>query len=159
MERCIWYIDDVLIDSSKTEAEQQTIVEKVLQLHSKHGNTVYDLKSEYYVMEVIFLGHSIKGQEVKMYATKVKTMCKWPISKKKMELQAFLKFANYCSRFIVNYSAKVPLLMNLTNHVPLMWRHIQQQAIDELQIQFLSASILTQFNRILETIMETDCNN
>ena len=36
---------------------------------------------------------------------------------------------------------------------------MQQQAFDELRAQFLSAPILTQFDRTLETIMETDASN
>ena len=36
---------------------------------------------------------------------------------------------------------------------------MQQQAFDELRAQFLSAPILTHFDRTLETIMETDASN
>ena len=36
---------------------------------------------------------------------------------------------------------------------------MQQQAYDELQARFLSAGILTQFDRTHETMMETDASN
>ena len=43
--------------------------------------------------------------------------------------------------------------------VPFSWRHQQQQAFDELRTRFLCATILTQLDRTLETIMETDVSN
>ena len=86
-------------------------------------------------------------------------MSKWPIPTKKKEVQVFLGFANYYRPFIVNYSAKACPLINLTKDVPFIWAHTQQQAFDELLARFLLAPILTQFNRTLETIMETDASN
>ena len=62
-------------------------------------------------------------------------------------------------RFIHNYSSKARPLIALTKDVPFTRGHRQQQAFDELRVQFLSAPILTQFDRTLKTIMETDASN
>ena len=86
-------------------------------------------------------------------------MSKWPIPTKKKEVQAFLGFPNYYRRFIVNYSAKARPLIDLTKDVPFSWGQQQQQAFNELRTRFLSAPILTQFDRNLKTIMETDASN
>ena len=43
--------------------------------------------------------------------------------------------------------------------IPFTWGHEQQQAFDDLRERFLSAQIITQFDRHLETIMETDASN
>ena len=86
-------------------------------------------------------------------------MSKWPIPTKKKEVQVFLGFANYYRRLIVNYSAKACPLIDLTQDVPFTCGRTQQQAFDKLRAQFLSAPILTQFDRTLETIMETDTSN
>ena len=159
MEGCIWYLDDIFIYGGDTEAEHQAIVEKVLQQCIEHGLTVNLLKSKFHVKESIFLVHLINGQEVMMDPSKLETMSKWPIPTKKKEVLAFLGFANYYRRFIVNYSAKARLLIDLTNDVPFTWGHTQQQAFDELRTRFLSAPILTQFDRTLKTIMKTDASN
>ena len=94
-----------------------------------------------------------------MNPSKLETMSKWPISTKKKEVQAFLGLANYYRRCIVNYSAKAHPIIDLTKHVPFTCGHTQPLAIDELQARFLSAPILTQFDRTFETIMETDTSN
>src|SRR5258706_4900792 len=158
-EGCIWYLDDILIYGGDTEAEHQAIVEKVLQQCIEHGLAVNLAKSEFHTQQTIFLGHVINGQEVQMDPAKLETMSKWPIPTKKKEVQAFLGFANYYRRFIINYSAKARPLIDLTRDVPFSWGHQQQQAFDELRARFLSAPILTQFDRNLETIMETDASN
>ena len=94
-----------------------------------------------------------------MDPSKLETMSKQPIPTKKKEVQAFLGFANYYRRFIDNYTAKAHPLIDLTKDVPFTCGHAQQQAFDELRARFFSAPILTQFDRTLETIMETDASN
>src|SRR5438445_12967509 len=94
-----------------------------------------------------------------MDPAKLETMSQWPIPTKKKEVQAFLGFANYYRRFILNYSAKAGRLIDLTKDVPFSWGHEQQQAFEELRERFLSAPILTQLDRTLETTMETDRSN
>ena len=86
-------------------------------------------------------------------------MSQWPILIQTKEVQVLLGFVNYYCRFIVNYSAKAGPLIHLTKDVPFTWGHTQQQSFDELQARFLSAPILTQFDRTLVTIMETNASN
>ena len=152
-------MDDILIYGGTTEAEHQAFVEKVLQQCVKHGLAVNLTKFEFHVRETMLLGHIVNGSSVQMDPAKLETMSKWPVPTKKTEVQVFLGFANYYRRFIENYSAKARLLIDLTKDVPFSWWHQQQQAFDELRTRFLSAPILTQFDRTLETIMETDASN
>ena len=159
MEGYIWYLDDILIYGGDTKAEHQDIVQKVLQQSVNHELAVNLLKSEFRVKDTIFLVHVIYGQEVQMDPSKLENMSKWPIPTKKKEVQAFLVFANYYRRFIHNYSSKARPLIALTKDVPFTRGHRQQQAFDELRVQFLSAPILTQFDRTLKTIVETDASN
>jgi len=86
-------------------------------------------------------------------------MAKWPVPTKKKEVQAFLGFANYYRQFIVNYSWKTRPLIELTKDVPFSWGSEQQAAFDELHQQFMSVPILAQFDRSLDTIIETDASN
>jgi len=159
MEGCIWYLDDFLIYGGDSEEEHQQLVEQVLQQCIKHSLAVNLTKSEFHVQETLFLGHMINGQQVQMDPTKLEAMSKWPTPTKKKEVQAFLGFANYYRRFITNYSGKARPLIDLTRNVPFSWAQAQQQSFDELKQLFLSAPILTQFDRCLETIVETDASN
>ena len=90
---------------------------------------------------------------------KHETMSKWPIHSKKNVVPAFLCFSTYYRQFIQNYSAKARHLIDLNKDAPLRCGHQQKQAFDELRTKLVSAPILTQFDRTLETIMETDASN
>ena len=94
-----------------------------------------------------------------MDPAKLVTMSKWPGPTKKKVVEAFLGFANYYRRVNENYSAKARPVIDVTKDVPFSRGHQQQQAYDELRPRFLSATILTQFDRTLETIMGTDASN
>ena len=94
-----------------------------------------------------------------MDPSKLETMSKRCIAPKKKEVQVFVGFANYYGRFIVNYIANASPPINITKDVSFTQGYTQWQAFDELQVQFLSASILTQFDRTFETTMETDASN
>jgi len=94
-----------------------------------------------------------------MDLAKLEVMAKWPVPTKKKEVRAFLGFANYYRRFIVNYSSKAKPLIELTKDIPFSWDCEQQAAFDELCQRFMSAPILTQFDRSLDTIIETDASN
>jgi len=156
---CIWYLDDILIFGGTIEAEHQALVKQVLQLCINHGLAVNLPKSEFHVQQTLFLGHIINGKQVQMDPSKLEAISKWPTPTKKKEVQAFLRFANYYRRFILNYSSKARSLTELTKDIPFSWGDAQQTAFDELRQCFLSAPILTQFDRTLETIVETDASN
>ena len=159
LEGVIWYLDDILIFGGETEADHQKLVEEVLSRCVDHGLAVNLLKSEFHVQETIFLGHIINGSEVRMDPDKLKTISEWPIPTKKKEVQSFLGFANYYRRFIENYSQKVKPLTELTKDIPFSWGALQQEAFDNLRSEFMSSPILKQFDRSLETILETDASN
>ena len=158
-EGCIWYMNEIHMNGGSTEAEHQAFVEKVLQQWVNHALAVNLTKSEFHVHESIILGHIGNGGQVQMDPAKLETMSKWPVPTKKKEVQAFLGFANDCHRFIENYTAMARLLIDLTNDVPFSWGHQQQYAFDELRTRFLSATILTQFDRTLGTSIETNASN
>ena len=104
IEGVLWYLDDILIYGGTTEREHQEIVEKVLQKCVENGLAVNLPKSEFHKHEVIFLGHIINGNEIRMDPAKLDTIAKWPTPTKKKELQAFLEFANHYQHFISTYS-------------------------------------------------------
>ena len=117
-ERCIKYLNNILINGGYTEAEHQARVEKVLQQCVEHGPAVNLQKREFHVKGTIFVGHVINNQEVKMDPSKLETMSKWSIPTTRKEVLAFLGFANYYHQFIVNYSSKARPLIDLTQDIP-----------------------------------------
>ena len=83
----------------------------------------------------------------------------WLVPTKKKQVQAFLGFANSYRRFILNYSAKLKPLTELTKDVSFSWGTQQQPAFDYLKTAFTTAPVLQPFNQTRETIIETDASN
>ena len=158
MQRSTWQPVNILTYGGNTEAELQAIIEKVTQQYVEHGLAGNLHKSEFHVHETIFSGHVINGQEVNIDPSKLKTMSKWPIPMKKKEVHQILVFTTYYRRFIVNYCAKVRPLIDLTQDVSFTCGDTQLQAYNQVRVQFPSASILTQLDRNLETIIDTDAS-
>ena len=157
-ECCVWYMDDILIYKKKKAAHQAN-VGKILQQCVNYGLAVNLTKSEFHVHETIFIGHIVNGSQVQMDPAKLESMFKLAVPTEKKEVQAFLSFASYYRRFIENYSAKVRPLEDHNKDIPFSCGHQQQHACDEQRTCFFSAPILTQFDRTLQTIMETDASN
>ena len=83
----------------------------------------------------------------------------WLVPTKKKQVQAFLGCVNYYRRFILNYSAKVKPLTELTKDVPFSWSTQQQQVFEDLKTAFTIAPVLQPFDRTRETIREIDASN
>ena len=114
-----------MINGGNTKAENQAIVENVLQQCLKHRLAVMLLKIKFYVKEAIFLSHIINSQEVKMDPSKLQSMFKWLMAIKKKELPAFCVLANYYSQFIACCRAKANRLIDVTNDVYFTCWYIQ----------------------------------
>ena len=95
MERCIWYLDNILIHNSNTEAEHHGIVRKVLQQYIEHGLVGNLLKSVFHVYKTIFLKYVCHNQKIKIQVLRLETMSIWPIPMRKIKVQSFSGFANY----------------------------------------------------------------
>ena len=119
----IWFLDNILIHSGNTEAEQQSIVETIQLQYVTHELAGNLLKSKCYINETIFVEDVINGQQVQIDSSKVKTLSKQHNCIKKKEVQALVPCAEYYYKFIVNYSAKAWLLIDLTKDFPFTWRH------------------------------------
>ena len=61
IERCIWYLDDILIYSSNTKAQHQHIFKKRLLQGVGHKLAIILLKNEFYVHKSIIVVYVING--------------------------------------------------------------------------------------------------
>src|SRR6201999_3545661 len=77
-----------------------------------------------------------------------------------LDVQSFLRFANFYRQFISHYSAIVKSLMNLTQkETEFTWSPQCQEAFTGLKKAFTSAPILAHFHPDCQIIVETDASN
>ena len=83
----------------------QTLREK--QLYAKLS------KCEFWINEVIFLGHVISGRGIEVDSRKIEALVKWKTPKNIAKVQSFLGLAGYYHRFIEGFSLIVSPLTKL----------------------------------------------
>ena len=164
------YLDDILI-YSRNEDKHIARTKKVLERLQEHQLALSPEKCEWHKSKVNFLGYVILEEGIEMDQEKIKTVLQWEEPTTVKEVQSFLGFANFDSRFIQSYSKMTkPLtdlkkksekfdLTNLKKSANFDWSAECQRAFDELKKHFTSAPILRHFDPDLPCIVECDASD
>ncbi|KAL4339694.1 hypothetical protein GQ457_08G026290 [Hibiscus cannabinus] len=138
------FIDDILVYSkSKVEHEEhlrivfQTLREK--QLYAKFS------KCEFWLNEIIFLGHIVSAEGFRVDPKKIEAIMGWKQPKNVSEVRSFLGLAGYYRRFVEGFSliAK-PLTKLRRKDAPFAWTETQQSIFDKLKAVLTEAPVLIQ---------------
>ncbi|KAK1603043.1 hypothetical protein QYE76_037675 [Lolium multiflorum] len=99
----IIYIDDILV-YSKTEEEHTEHLRLVLTKLREHRLYAKFSKCEFWLQELIFLGHVVSAKGVAVIPEKVQSVLDWKTPKSAKEIRSFLGLAGYYRRYIENFS-------------------------------------------------------
>ncbi|MBW0560730.1 hypothetical protein O181_100445 [Austropuccinia psidii MF-1] len=132
------YLDDIMVFSS-SEEEHFKHAASVLQI--LRDNTLFAKASKcvFHTSSVEYLGYVVSSDGPKMDSSKVQQTFNWPQPKNIKALQSFLGSANFYSPFIFN-----------------------EEALSQFKIlkeAFTTPPILSHFNPLLPTIVETDASD
>ena len=139
----IVFIDDILIYSKSHEEHEQhlRIILQILrekQLYAKLS------KCEFWLDQVIFLGHVISGDGIKVDPQKIEAILKWESPRNVTEVRSFLGLAGYYRRFVENFSRiAAPMTKLLQKGVPFIWTDQCQKSFEELKKRLTTAPVLT----------------
>ena len=154
----IVFIDDILVYSRSEEehAEHLRIVLQTLrdnQLYAKFS------KCEFWLEEVVFLGHVISAKGVYVDPKKIEAILSWNPPTSVHEVRSFLGLAGYYRRFVQNFSIIAsPLTKLLRKNVKFVWNEECQDSFDELKACLTSASVLTLPVTGLEYVVYNDAS-
>ncbi|KAK4383425.1 Retrovirus-related Pol polyprotein from transposon.6 [Sesamum angolense] len=138
----IVFIDDILVYSKNREEHEQHL-RIVLQILKENELYAKLSKCEFWVNQVVFLGHVIAGDGVTPDPSKVKAIMEWRVPKNATEVRSFLGLAGYYRRFVEGFSIIAgPLTKLLRKGVTFQWTEQCQQSFDELKKRFTSTPIL-----------------
>ena len=93
------FIDDILVYSRDRDEHEQHLrmvwqILKEKELYAKLS------KCEFWVNQVVFLGHVVSGDGVMHDPSKVKAITEWRVPKNATEVRNFLGLAGYYRRFV-----------------------------------------------------------
>jgi hypothetical protein len=115
------FIDDILI-YSQSEEEHVDHLKMVLQRLREHQLYAKLSKCEFWIDEVLFLGHIINKDGLAVDPKKVADILNWKAPTYAQEIKSFIAMAGYYQRFIEGFSkiAK-PMTALLANKVKFKW--------------------------------------
>ena len=96
------YVDDILVHS-KSEDEHAEHLRLVLSKLHEHRLYAKFSKCEFWLKELIYLGHVVSAKGVSVIPDKVQTILDWESPKSVKDVRSFLGMAGYYRRFIENF--------------------------------------------------------
>ena len=155
----IVYLDDILIYSRSLD-EHKRHVRLVLERLRANGLFAKPEKCAFHQTEIEYLGYLVSSDGVKMDPKKVSAIVDWPEPTNVTQLQAFLGFANFYRRFILNYSKiATPLTRLLKKDRKFDFDDDARQAFQRLKTMFTTAPVLAHFHPDRPSTIETDASD
>ncbi|XP_038887182.1 uncharacterized mitochondrial protein AtMg00860-like [Benincasa hispida] len=139
----IVFIDDILVYSIDRKAHEehlrivlQTLCDK--QLYAKFS------KCEFWLKQVVFLGHVVSADGVSVDPQKVEAVVNWERPASATEVHSFLGLAGYYRRFVEDFSRlALPLTALTRKNAKFEWLDKCKQSFQELKKRLVTAPILT----------------
>ncbi|CAI7767097.1 unnamed protein product [Closterium sp. NIES-53] len=153
------YLDDILI-YSKDMKQHVEHLRRVFEILRRERFYVKLSKIEFALKKVQFLGHMVSAQGVHVDQKKIEAVRTWKTPENVKELQQFLGFANYYSRFVPNYAEiAAPLTNLLKKNTPYQWEAKHQEAVEQLKTTLMSAPVLILPDPELDYVIEADASD
>jgi hypothetical protein len=140
------FIDDILIFSKNEEDHDEhlrVVLQKLRenQLYAKHS------KCEFWLKEVLFLGHIISEGGISVDPSKVKDVLSWKIPQNILDIRSFLGLAGYYRRFIKGFSKiSMPMTELLAKGNTFEWTPRRETSFQELKKSLTTTLVLTMPN-------------
>lgn len=137
------FIDDILV-YSKTEAEHDQHLRIVLQILREKQLYRKLSKYEFWLSEVVFLGHVVSADGIRVDPKKIKAIVQWKAPKNLSEVRSFLGLAGYYRRFVNGFSKiALPMTKLLQKNVHFIWDDQCQKIFETLKRMLTEAPVLT----------------
>ena len=155
----IAYLDDILI-FRKTQEEHLKHVKQTLDVLKREKLYVKLSKCEFGKTSLNYLGHIVRGGELKIDPCKVAAIVNWPKPRSTIEVRSFLGETQYWRKFISNFSSIVAPLHALTGlNKVFQWEGKHQKAFDTLKEKISTTPVLALSDLQRPFEIETDASD
>ncbi|GMI64252.1 hypothetical protein HRI_000094500 [Hibiscus trionum] len=138
------FIDDILVYSRSEEEHDEHLR---LFLQRLMSNQLYAKlsKCEFWIQEVVFLGHVVSAEGICVDPTKIEAIVDWKQPKSVTEIRSFLGLKSYYRRFVDGFSrVATPLTKLLQKGVKFEWSDARQKSFEKLKEALTNAPVLVQ---------------
>ncbi|GJS71485.1 pol protein [Tanacetum coccineum] len=139
----IVFIDDILV-YLKTREEHEDHLRIVLEILRQKKLYAKFSKCEFWLGQVVFLGHIVSADGITMDPTKVEAITKWLRPMKVTEVRSFLGLAGYYQRFMKGFSLlALPLTKLMQKGEKFVWNEEREKSFEELKRRLVSSPVVT----------------
>eukprot|EP00253_Pinus_taeda_P036058 PITA_36058 len=149
------FFDDILI-YSKTWKEHLQHMEKVLHILEEQRLYPKMSKCEFGLTEMLYLGHVIGEDGVRVHQEKIKVILDWATPRNMTELQGFLGICTYYRRFMRGFSQRAAPLTDLTKKGAFVCMNVAQEAFERLKRVMSSCPVLALLDFSQLFVLECD---
>jgi hypothetical protein len=149
------FFDDILMYRKSWEEHVQH-VEMVLKLLKEKHLYENPSKCSFGVQEVVYLGHIVSHEGVKVEHNKIKAMREWSIPKTLNNLREFLGLTGYYHKFVKNYGQIAAPLMTLLKNEKFSWTQEDTKSFENLKETMCMTHVLDTPNFTKTFIVECD---
>jgi hypothetical protein len=138
------FVDDILVYSKSME-EHEEHLRIVLQRLREHHLYAKFSKCEFWIKEVLFLGHVVSPEGIAVDPDKVKEVLEWKPPTTVSKVRSFLRLAGYYRRFILNFSKIMkPITELLKKGNKYDWSEACDEAFKHLKKLLTTSPVLAQ---------------
>ena len=136
------FLDDVIV-FSPTFSQHLLDLERVLESVGRAGMTFKLAKCDFFCEKVVYLGHVITADGIRVCEDKVKAVNEFPQPDGPTKVKSFLGLAGFYRRFVRGFSTTAKPLFELTKKgVSFAWSPEAQSAFAALQHSLTTAPVL-----------------
>ena len=141
-ERCLVYIDDIVIMGKTFERHLQNLI-LVLERLRRAGLRLKPSKCSLFQEKVVYLGHVVTREGIHTDPEKVNAVKTWPVPTSGRDVQQFLGLVGYYRNYIQNFATIAKPLYQLTERGrEFCWSEECSISFQELRSQLVAAPIL-----------------
>jgi hypothetical protein len=150
--------DDVVVFGA-TEDEHDRNLIQFMQTAQTHGLKLNSAKCEVKKKEITFFGNIYSDTGMKPDPQKVRDLQAMPAPSSRAEVQQFLGFITYLSRYIKDFSSKTAVIRGLlSKEAEFIWEPHHQRIFDQLKEEVSEQSLLHYYNPLKEVHMHCDAS-
>lgn len=153
------FIDDILFYSGDL-ASHIRLLRQVFQLLQYHNLKIKHSKCTFARPQLLYLGHEISGDGVRIDEKNIATVQQWPVPTNVKEVRGFLGLAGYYRKFVRGFAiTSRPLTDLLKKGTVFRWTELEEGAFRALQQALVTAPVLAlpNFSKTFE--LETDASD
>eukprot|EP00795_Rhopilema_esculentum_P014355 gene14355-5400_t len=150
--------DDVIIYGNN-QADHDRALHAVCKRFQDMGLTLNKAKCELNKKEITFFGYVFSDKGISADPQKVHAIHNAPPPQSFKDICSFLGMANYCAKFISQFSDISEPLRNLTKKISVFrWTPKQQKSLDSIKLALTSDKVMAYFDQTKQTELFTDAS-